>query len=101
MIIDKVTNDPIQKKDFGTWLSIFLGTSGRFLSAPRDCGDVVRVDYTFVDWRDYQLLRNRFEQMTTNIVERDTRHLRWWRRIRGIIPTSVRLSRRLMGCIII
>jgi hypothetical protein len=40
-----VSNDPIPKHKMRQFHEILCATGGRYTSNPRDCGDVMRVDY--------------------------------------------------------
>ena len=46
-----VSNDPIPKNRMRQFHEILCATGGRYTNNPRDCGDVMRVDYVPGDYR--------------------------------------------------
>lgn len=69
-----VHNEPIPRNRLRQFHEILCRTGGRYLSTPRDCGDVFRVDYAP---GDYQLQAQLWQQCTTPI--REVHRNQWWR----------------------
>lgn len=71
-----VSNDPIPKNRMRQFHEILCATGGRYTSNPRDCGDVMRVDYAP---GDYRAQNEAWRQVTTDVKE--VRKDQWWRRM--------------------
>lgn len=71
----RISNDPIPKNRMRQFHEILCATGGRYISNPRDCGDVMRVDYEPGDYKaQCEAWRN-----CTEIV-REKRKDQWWRK---------------------
>lgn len=80
----KVHNERVPSARFAAWHRILVATGGRYLSAPRECGDHLRVDYEPGDYVEQQ---KRCRDMFTPISE--LRRDQWWRRmLRRFVPKS-------------
>ena len=71
-----VSNDPIPKHKMRQFHEILCATGGRYTSNPRDCGDVMRVDYAP---GDYKAQNEAWRRANTEIKE--VRKDQWWRRV--------------------
>lgn len=78
----RITNEPVSKARFMAWHDILADTGGRYIGAPRDCGDHYRVTYEPGDYKEQQ---RRCRDMFTPISE--IRRDQWWRRmLRRLAP---------------
>jgi len=59
---------PIPREHYKRWYSIFKNTSGRFIEAPVNKGEEVRVSFE-IDSEDYRHLNECYRTLTTNISE--------------------------------
>jgi hypothetical protein len=71
-----VSNDPIPKNRMRQFHEILCATGGRYTSNPRDCGDVMRVDYAP---GDYRAQNEAWRRVTAGVTE--VRKDQWWRRV--------------------
>lgn len=71
-----VSNEPISKSRMRQFHEILCATGGRYTSNPRDCGNVMRVDYTP---GDYKAQSEAWRQITSDVKE--IRKDQWWRRV--------------------
>lgn len=71
-----ISDDPIPKDKIKIFHDILCATGGRYTSNPRDCGNVMRVDYTP---GDYRAQCEAWSRVITPIKE--VRSDQWWRRL--------------------
>ena len=71
-----VFNDHIPKNRMRQFHEILCATGGRYIGNPRDCGDVVRIDYAP---GDYKAQSEAWRRITADVAE--VRKDQWWRRM--------------------
>lgn len=79
-----IRNSQIPRDKFQQWHEILCATGGRYISNPRDCGYVIRVDYIP---GDHQSEVEAFERCRTQI--REVRRDQLWRRILRRIRVAI------------
>lgn len=72
----QVRNESVPKQKMHQFHEILCATGGRYMNNPRECGDVMRVDYIPGDYTKQCIL---WDKVNTNIVEK--RSDQKWRKI--------------------
>lgn len=85
----RISNEPVPKNRMRQFHEILCATGGRYTSNPRDCGDVIRVDYEPGDRLAQVAAWNRCTQDV-----REVRKNQWWRRaLRRLVRNSTAWAR--------
>ena len=83
------SNDPRPKNRMRQFHEILCATGGRYTSNPRDCGDVMRVDYAP---GDYKAQSEAWRRITSDVKE--VRKDQWWRRVLRRMFSNAEVSGR-------